>query len=329
MHGSSRSPRANPNRVQEVIPQRRRCIPPSPLAADQLDKLHRGVWNSSRRILRTVYYEIVCVADLAVGAHVFLLYTDWHHRRYSLLYFWRNKRFQCITSSFILYPPTSLQTQFAFIRLTTGYHRLWSHRSYTASWSLQAFLLFGGSAAMMGSVKWWTLLHRAHHRWTDTDSDPYNAMRGFWYSHVGWLLLDNINISKPVPMDDIKSNPFVQWQQRHYWWFTIWTAIAFPTLIPWLFWGDFHGGLYIATALRLSVMFQATWCVNSMAHYFGAHTFDDTISPRDHIITAHCLICHALSITLSTLYHSTTLHRECRVIADVDCNANGWVQGYE
>jgi stearoyl-CoA desaturase (Delta-9 desaturase) len=36
----------------------------------------------------------------------------------------------------------------------------------------------------------------------------------------------------------------------------------------------------------LTFVHHATFCVNSLAHYFGDHTFDDRRSPRDHFITA-------------------------------------------
>jgi len=169
--------------------------------------------------------------------------------------------------------------------VTAGYHRLWSHKSFTASVPLQCLLIFGGSGALQGSVKWWALLHRAHHRWTDTDCDPYNSMRGFLYSHVGWLLLDSIRVSEHIQLDDIKSNALIRWQHRNYFWFGPFTAFVFPALVAWFFWGDIRGGFYIAGALRCFCLHHATWCVNSVAHLIGEHTFDDTISPRDHILT--------------------------------------------
>lgn len=180
--------------------------------------------------------------------------------------------------------------------ITAGYHRLWSHRSYSASRSVSWFLMFGGSGALEGSVKWWCLLHRAHHRWTDTDSDPYNSRRGFLYAHVGWLLLDNIRISGRIPMDDLRRNPLIRWQHANYWWFGPFAALIFPTMTAGILWGDLRGGFFIAGALRLMAVHHATWCVNSVAHYFGEHTFDDTISPRDHFVTG--------LLTLGEGYHN-------------------------
>lgn len=34
------------------------------------------------------------------------------------------------------------------------------------------------------------------------------------------------------------------------------------------------------------VVHHTTFCVNSVAHFFGDHTFDDERTPKDHFITA-------------------------------------------
>eukprot|EP01084_Bolivina_argentea_P244778 409985_1 len=112
--------------------------------------------------------------------------------------------------------------------ITAGYHRLWSHKSYEASIAVQYFLMLGGSGALQGSIKWWSLLHRAHHRWTDTDFDPYNIQRGFFYAHVGWLLLDNTRVNKNVNIQDLKNNPIIRWQHVNFIWFGPFMAFIFP-----------------------------------------------------------------------------------------------------
>ncbi|KAJ2298288.1 stearoyl-CoA 9-desaturase, partial [Coemansia sp. RSA 2706] len=73
--------------------------------------------------------------------------------------------------------------------ITAGYHRLWSHTAYSATYPLQVFLALAGSAAVQGSIFWWARDHRVHHRYTDTFRDPYNALEGFWHSHIGWMLV--------------------------------------------------------------------------------------------------------------------------------------------
>lgn len=72
--------------------------------------------------------------------------------------------------------------------ITMGYHRLWSHRAFKAAWPLRLFLALMGTLSFQGSIKWWVERHRLHHRFTDTANDPYNAKRGFWFSHIGWIM---------------------------------------------------------------------------------------------------------------------------------------------
>jgi stearoyl-CoA desaturase (delta-9 desaturase) len=156
--------------------------------------------------------------------------------------------------------------------------------------------MIAGSASLQGSIKWWSLLHRAHHRFTDTENDPYNARRGFWYAHMGWMMLDQIEVKKAVPMEDLRSNKIIRWQHNQYYWLGPFMSLILPTLICGLVWGDFRGGFYVAGVLRLLFVHHATWCVNSVAHWFGSFTFDDTISPRDSMLT--CLF------TLGEGYHN-------------------------
>ncbi|GBP32244.1 hypothetical protein EVAR_27668_1 [Eumeta japonica] len=77
----------------------------------------------------------------------------------------------------------------AELGITAGAHRLWSHRSYKAKLPLQLILLVLNSLAFQNTATEWVRDHRLHHKYSDTDADPHNASRGFFYSHVGWLLV--------------------------------------------------------------------------------------------------------------------------------------------
>ena len=64
----------------------------------------------------------------------------------------------------------------------------------------------------------WINYHRVHHKYTDTDADPYNAKRGFFFSHVGWLLLRkhrqvHIQISK-LDINDLKADPVLVYGEK-------------------------------------------------------------------------------------------------------------------
>lgn len=173
------------------------------------------------------------------------------------------------------------------IGITAGYHRLFAHKSYEANWVTRVALIFAGSGALQGSIKWWCGGHRIHHRYTDTEKDPYNSQGGFWYAHIGWMLL------KPDPkhyvkadIKDLDADPLIRFQHKWYLFVGPFCAFIFPTLVAGLGWGDWMGGYFYAGAARLFFVHHSTFCVNSVAHYFGEHTFDDDRSPRDHVITA-------------------------------------------
>jgi len=144
-----------------------------------------------------------------------------------------------------------------------------------------------GAGAVEGSIQWWSRGHRAHHRWTDTEKDPYSAHRGLIFSHIGWML-----VKRPgwkigyADVDDLQKNKLVQWQHEKYTTLALLMGIFFPTLIAGLGWGDWRGGFYFAAVTRLVLLHHATFCVNSLAHYLGEGPYDDRHSPRDHFLTA-------------------------------------------
>ncbi|TDL24620.1 delta 9-fatty acid desaturase protein [Rickenella mellea] len=175
---------------------------------------------------------------------------------------------------------------FTGLGITAGYHRLWAHRSYNASPPLEYALAMMGSGAVQGSIKWWTRGHRAHHRYTDTDLDPYGAHRGLFWSHIGWMLMETRKSPGHTDMSDLSKNRVVRWQLRWHLWLIIGMGFVLPTVIPGWGWGDWRGGYVYAAAVRLLFVHHSTFCVNSLAHYLGETPFDDKNTPRDHLITA-------------------------------------------
>ncbi|KAH9974014.1 delta9-fatty acid desaturase [Lactifluus volemus] len=180
--------------------------------------------------------------------------------------------------------------------ITAGYHRLWAHRSYNASKPLQYFLAAAGAGAMEGSIKWWSRGHRAHHRYTDTDLDPYNAHRGLLWSHIGWMIVKPRRKPGVADVSDLSKNEVVRWQHRWYVWLILLMGLGVPTVIPGLLWGDWRGGYVYAGAARLVFVHHSTFCVNSLAHWLGDSPFDDKHTPRDHVVTA--------VVTLGEGYHN-------------------------
>jgi len=171
--------------------------------------------------------------------------------------------------------------------ITAGYHRLWAHRAYDASFPVKLFLLLGGSGALEGSLKWWVGGHRVHHRYTDTVKDPYNSKGGFWYAHMGWMLVHPDPKNKGyADIRDLNADPLIKFQHKYYLLFGPTMAFVFPAICCYLGWNDFWGGLFYAGYARLVFVHHNTFCINSVAHYFGEQTFDDERTPRDNWVTA-------------------------------------------
>jgi len=151
---------------------------------------------------------------------------------------------------------------------------------------LQYFLALAGAGSVQGSIKWWSRGHRAHHRYTDTELDPYNAHKGFFYSHIGWMLVKPRRRPGVADVSDLSKSDVVKWQHKFYLPLLLTMAFIVPTLIAWIGWGDAQGGYVYAGLLRLCFVHHSTFCVNSLAHWLGEAPFDDKHTPRDHMITA-------------------------------------------
>lgn len=106
----------------------------------------------------------------------------------------------------------------AQIGITAGAHRLWAHRTYKAKLPLQIILMIFNSIAFQNTAIHWVRDHRLHHKHSDTDADPHNATRGFFYSHMGWLLVkkheDVHKCGKQLDLSDIYNNPVLRFQKR-------------------------------------------------------------------------------------------------------------------
>ena len=104
----------------------------------------------------------------------------------------------------------------AGIGITLGFHRLVSHRSFQTPKWLEYILVLCGTLACQGGPIDWVGLHRIHHKYSDTEPDPHDSNRGFWWSHMGWMFF-KIPAQKDIPRytQDIASDPFYQFCQNN------------------------------------------------------------------------------------------------------------------
>ncbi|KAJ3455297.1 hypothetical protein MRS44_013897 [Fusarium solani] len=131
--------------------------------------------------------------------------------------------------------------------ITAGYHRLWAHTSYKATTPLKFYLAAVGAGAVEGSIRWWSYGHRAHHRYTDTEKDPYSVRKGLLYSHVGWMVFkQNPKRQGRADITDLNEDPIVVWQHRNYFKCVIFMALVLPTIVAGFGWSDWLGGFVYA-----------------------------------------------------------------------------------
>lgn len=137
------------------------------------------------------------------------------------------------------------------------------------------------------SVYTWTRDHRTHHKYSETEADPHNAKRGFFFSHMGWLCVRKhprvMSAGKTISMDDLKEDGLVMFQHRHYLAFFTLFAFFIPTVIPKILWGESLFTAYFISVLRYVSVLHATWLVNSAAHMFGMKPYDKRIGPVENM----------------------------------------------
>jgi len=164
--------------------------------------------------------------------------------------------------------------------ITGGYHRLYSHRSYTCHPAIEWFYLLFGAASFQNAVLYWARDHRLHHKYVDTDGDPYNINRGGLWAHMGWIYFVNPEDDNFTTVPDLLRNPRVMFQHRHYKVLGTVVGLLAPTLIGAMF-GRALGGFIFGGLLRIVVVHHLTFFINSLAHMVGKQPYSDSDTARD------------------------------------------------
>jgi len=166
------------------------------------------------------------------------------------------------------------------VSITAGYHRLFAHRAYTAAAPVRWFFALFGAAAWQSSIITWAAHHRFHHRFVDTDQDPYNAKQGFWYSHIGWLLVEPAKHEDLSNVPDLRKDPICRWQHRT--WIPLAVAVNVVLVVALgLVTGRMAGMVVFGLLLRVLVVHHTTWLINSAAHAWGSRRWSTKHTARD------------------------------------------------
>jgi stearoyl-CoA desaturase (delta-9 desaturase) len=176
---------------------------------------------------------------------------------------------------------------FCGMSITAGYHRLWSHKAYKAHPLLRVIFALGGACALQNDILTWASGHRRHHQFVDNnDHDPYSASRGFWFSHIGWILRNyKSGVEDYSNVKDLMKDPIVVWQKKHYLTLLLVMNIGLPAFLG-LVHGDIIAGLLLGGLLRLVLSQHVTYLINSIAHMWGQQPYSENNSARDNPILA-------------------------------------------
>lgn len=164
--------------------------------------------------------------------------------------------------------------------ITAGYHRYFSHRAYRTSRAFQLVLAVLGATAAQKGPLWWAAHHREHHRTSDGPDDIHSPLvRGFWWSHVGWILARRYDETRMERVKDLARFPELVWIDR--WHLVPPVALAAALYLagglPALLWGFF-----VSTV----ALWHGTFAINSLAHVFGRRRYETGDGSRNGLLLA-------------------------------------------
>ena len=172
-----------------------------------------------------------------------------------------------------------------FVRMivvTAGYHRYFAHRAFKTSRAFQFLLALGAQSAAQKGVLWWASHHRWHHKHSDTPLDVHSArLRGFWYSHIGWIMSPNWDATDRSLVGDLARYPELRALDRSG--LNLVPTVLLALAFLWL--GGAHGlvwGYFVSTVL----LWHGSFSVNSLAHLFGKRRYATSDDSRNSMALA-------------------------------------------
>ncbi|PIN76333.1 acyl-CoA desaturase [Candidatus Woesearchaeota archaeon CG10_big_fil_rev_8_21_14_0_10_37_12] len=169
------------------------------------------------------------------------------------------------------------------LSVTSGYHRLYTHKTYKLNKIAEFILIAIGTLATQGSIIKWAHDHRLHHQYVDTDKDPYSVKKGFWHAHFFWMMKKS-KFNKHL-VSDLFKNKLVKIQHDYY---TLWLIIV-NLLIIFIFgwyYQNYFGAFVFIFLLRTFIIHHITWSVNSASHTFGSQPYSTASTATDSTLSA-------------------------------------------
>ncbi len=111
---------------------------------------------------------------------------------------------------------------FGLLGINLCFHRLLTHRGLVCPLWLERSFAFLGACCLQDSPPHWVAAHRKHHHYADDERDPHSPLVGFFWAHMGWLLVRMEDMKRGTLIEryakDIMRDPFYAWlERRHNW----------------------------------------------------------------------------------------------------------------
>jgi len=170
-----------------------------------------------------------------------------------------------------------------FVRMfaiTAGYHRFFAHKGYKTSRGFQFILGLIGTTATQKGPLWWAAIHRRHHRDSDTPKDIHSPVqRGFWWSHMGWIIANEHEEYEPSEVKDLWKYPELRWLDRFH------VVPVLTLLFATLAIGGLRGLCWWYCASTV-LLLHGTFTINSLSHVWGHRRFNTTDDSRNNPVLA-------------------------------------------
>lgn len=163
--------------------------------------------------------------------------------------------------------------------VTGGYHRYFSHKTYSTSRAFQFILAFMSQTTVQKGALWWASHHRHHHKYSDMPQDIHSPKDGFWYSHVGWILDDKHNEVDEKYIRDLMRFPELVWLNNYH----LVPVVVYATVM-FLLWG--LPGLVWGFCISTVFLWHGTFTINSLSHVWGWRRYVTTDTSRNNPVLA-------------------------------------------
>jgi fatty-acid desaturase len=180
------------------------------------------------------------------------------------------------------------------------YHRLLTHRGFKSPKWFEHVLAVIAVCCVQDTPARWVAVHRGHHQHADQPADPHSPLVNFLWSHFGWLVVKNPELTRLGIYDryarDILRDPFYVALERD------WLQLKIILLQCGVFFGaGFLAELALGGSLTQAVQFGAsiliwgvfvrtifvwhqTWAVNSITHLWGYRNYQTGEDSRNNIL---------------------------------------------